>query len=106
MPPHAHNGILELWLELGIVGTGLYLAVFVYYVAKAVNFLRQSSNPAAAWPLIFLVFLFLASLTESEFLGGSSVTFILYVAVAATVCTKARNASVGDRVASCEEGHA
>ena len=106
MPPHAHNGILELWLELGIVGTGLFLAVFVYYVAKAVNFLRQTSDPAAAWPLVFLVFLFLASLTESEFLGSNSVTFILYVAVAATVCTKARSAPVGNRLATHEEGYA
>jgi exopolysaccharide production protein ExoQ len=106
MPPHAHNGVLELWLELGIVGAGFFLALFVYYVAKSVKFLRQSPDPAAAWPLIFLIFLFLASLTESEFLGSNSVTFILYVAVAATVSTMARNAPVESRLATREEGYA
>jgi exopolysaccharide production protein ExoQ len=27
-PPHAHNGFLELWLELGLVGAALFLLVF------------------------------------------------------------------------------
>ena len=89
MPPHAHNGFLELWLELGLIGAGSFLLLFVYYLAKAVVYLRRGSDSTAAWPLTFLIFLFFASLTESEFLGSNSVAFMLFVAVAATVSIKA-----------------
>jgi exopolysaccharide production protein ExoQ len=99
MPPHAHNGILELWLELGIIGTSFFLVLFVYYVARAVNFLRQSHDPAGAWPLIFLIFLFLSSLTEAEFLASNSATFILFVAIAATISTRAEDSPMTNRLA-------
>jgi exopolysaccharide production protein ExoQ len=106
MPPHAHNGLLELWLELGIVGTGLFLVVSAQYFTKAISFLRQSSDPAAAWPLIFFIFLFFGSITEATFLGSNSVTFILYVAVAATVSAKARSAPIESGLVAREQGYA
>ena len=89
-PPHAHNGFLELWLELGVVGVGLFLLVFSRYIIKTLAFLRSNSEPWAAWPATFLLFLFLANLTESCFLVSNSAYLILYVAVAATMY-KSRN---------------
>jgi exopolysaccharide production protein ExoQ len=84
--PHAHNGLLELWLELGIVGMGLFLLVFVYYSLRSIGFLRwHGSAAASAWPLMFLVFTFLSNLTESDFLARDSIFVILYVTVAITL---------------------
>jgi len=95
-PPQAHNGILELWLELGLIGTGLFLLVFAYYVAMALRYLRYDSGPAAAWPIIFLAFVFFTNLTTAFFLLSNSIYFILYVAIAAALCTKgSRTRSVG-----------
>lgn len=91
MPPHAHNGVLELWLELGVVGTAIFFLGFGYYVLRAVKFLRSTSDPAAAWPLIFLLLFFLANLTETSFLQANSVFFVLYVATAATVAPNTGN---------------
>jgi exopolysaccharide production protein ExoQ len=90
MPPHAHNGLLELWLELGLVGVGLFLVGFGYYLLRAVRHLRSDHRSVAAWPLIFLLFLFVSNLTESHFLNSNSVYFILYVAVAATLVDNGR----------------
>jgi exopolysaccharide production protein ExoQ len=87
-PPQAHNGILELWLELGLIGTGLFFLIFAYYVAKALSFSRHNSEPAAAWPMAFLIFLFLANLTTAFFLQGNNIYFILYVALATTMYTQ------------------
>jgi len=87
--PHAHNGFLELWLELGLCGVALFLGVFSYYIAKAFRFsYRNSFHPAALWPLMFLLFLFVGNLTESSFLAGNSIYFILYVAAASMLSTK------------------
>lgn len=91
-PPHAHNGILELWLELGVFGTALFLIVFFYYSGCAIRFLRRHAEPFAVWPLIFLIFLFLANLTESFFISANSIYFLLFVA-AAFMC---QNNSLGE----------
>jgi len=80
--PSAHNGFLQLWLELGIVGGGLFLLVFSYYFAKALRSLRRDFRPGAAWPIAFLLFLLFTNLTEPIFLGSNSIFFILFVTAA------------------------
>lgn len=81
-PPHAHNGLLELWLELGIVGVALFLTVFVYCCWMAIRLMRRNRKAAAAWPLVFLLFLFLTNLTESFFASANSIYFLLFVTTA------------------------
>jgi exopolysaccharide production protein ExoQ len=92
-PPHAHNGFIELWLELGFVGTGLFLLVYANYSIKATKLLRQSSEADSAWPLIFLVFLFFTNFTETVFLSANSIYFILYTSIAITLCARASKKS-------------
>jgi exopolysaccharide production protein ExoQ len=106
MPPQAHNGVLELWLELGLVGTGLFLLVFAYYVARALRFSRHYSGPAAAWPVAFLIFLFLGNLTTAFFLQGNNIYFILYVTLAATMYTKGSKTSVANGLAIPRQNYA
>ena len=79
--PHAHNGLLELWLELGLVGVALFLAGFIAYVWRAIAFFRRSSAAESIWPLCFLFFMFVSNLTESDFLARDTIFWILYVAV-------------------------
>lgn len=85
--PHAHDGLLELWLEIGLVGVGLFLVVFIYYVLKAIQFLHQSRDAvAAAWPLVILLFQLLSNITEADLLSRNSIFFSLFVAAAFTTC--------------------
>jgi O-antigen ligase len=81
-PLQAHNGLLELWLGLGLLGTALSVLVFLYYVARAVKFFRHGPDAVAAWPLMFLTLLFVEDLTVSEYLVQNSIMFVLFVAVA------------------------
>jgi O-antigen ligase len=106
MPPQAHNGLLELWLQLGLVGTGLFLLVFAYYVARALQFVRHSSELAAAWPIMFLASLFLMNLTTSFFLVANSFDFFLFVAIAVTICTKRSEICVASRSAIPRQDYA
>jgi exopolysaccharide production protein ExoQ len=83
--PHAHNGFLELWLELGLVGAGLFFLVFVYYVGRGITFLaRHRAEQSTIWPIAFLFFLFLSNLTETDLLVRNNLFFILFVALAVT----------------------
>ena len=98
-PPHAHNGLLEIWLELGVVGVGLFLLGFATYVVRAFIFLRRQASPEALWPICFLVFMFLSNLTESDFLRRGTITWIMYVAVVMTLRhpQRARRVCLDDR---------
>jgi exopolysaccharide production protein ExoQ len=105
-PPQAHNGILELWLELGLIGTVLFFLVYGYYVARALSFSRHNSEPAAIWPIAFLIFLFLANLTTAFFLQGNNIYFILYVALATTMYRSGNKTLSANRLGIPGQNHA
>ena len=79
--PNAHNGFLDLRLELGYIGLTLFLLSFVVNLARAIALVHASSRAEAKLPIIFLTFLVLANVTESFLLLHNSLFWILYVAV-------------------------
>ncbi len=73
----AHNGYLELWLDLGFVGILLFLVVFSKKVLQSLSFaIRESS-----WPLMFLMFFLLLNLSESRILEQNNLYWVLFVAI-------------------------
>ena len=91
--PHAHNGFLDLWLELGVLGVALFLVGFAVYTGRAVRLLQRTHEPEAIWPLLFLGFMLLSNLTESSILRANTIFWILYVAVAYRVSSEYRIAA-------------
>ncbi len=86
---HAHNGALDVFAELGVVGIAL---VFVPIGIVAVAALRHALTPrppACLWPGVYLVF-FLASNVGESALLRHKVYWALYVATACHVATEAR----------------
>ena len=77
-PAHAHNGILDLWLELGLVGVLLFLAAFALAARRALALLYNADGVAAYWPLAFLAFLVLYNVTESTLLVANSIFWVLF----------------------------
>lgn len=88
--PSAHNGYLEIWLDLGICGLAAFFLGFARHFWKAVRCFGREGLPEAAWPLLFLVFLFVVNLAQSALLSANYVLWILYVAVSCRLCLWAR----------------
>jgi exopolysaccharide production protein ExoQ len=82
--PHSHNGLIDLTLDLGLVGLLLFLTGFAFTCWRAVRRIQVSHQAADLWPLAYLAFLFLANLTESSLLRQNSL-WVLYVAAALTI---------------------
>ncbi len=80
-PEHAHNGFLDLWLELGFVGVilglGLLLSPLAFHGRAAV----QGKPLAIFWVLLGLFVLFY-NLPESYFMRPNSILWLLAVAAA------------------------
>jgi exopolysaccharide production protein ExoQ len=67
IPPHAHNGLIDLALDVGSIGV-LKRA----YAPK---------NPEELWPLAYLIFLAMNNLTESLLLRLSNLYWVLFITV-------------------------
>ncbi len=66
--PHAHNGVLDLTAQIGVVGLILFAALFFSTLRGAVHSYRRN-EAFGSFVLIFLATLAVASLSEPVFLG-------------------------------------
>lgn len=92
--PHAHNGFLDLGLQLGGAGIVLFVCGWALSVYRAVRYLRRERTWPATWPMAFLVFLVLYSFTENSLLGPNSLLWILYSAACVSVTAGADGAYI------------
>ena len=74
----AHNGYLDVFLELGIVGLILLVPVFLMYFRKARNELAHDFN-WAAFRLSYLVMFLVHNWTETTLLRNSELLWNLFV---------------------------
>jgi O-antigen ligase len=82
-PPHAHNGFLDMVLDLGVVGLSVFLVGFIGAWTRALRAARWSTKSYELWPLLFLTFVLMSESTESTLLAQNSLIWVLYVV---TVC--------------------
>jgi exopolysaccharide production protein ExoQ len=80
LPHGAHNGFLELWLDLGLLGVVTFVAAYVAAAAVGFSHARRTRNALGLWPISFLSFLLLYNMTEGVLLRMST-EWLLFVAV-------------------------
>jgi O-antigen ligase len=78
---HAHNGFLDLTLELGLIGLLIFLVGYLVAFGRAVRTLRNDSQAAGFWQVAVLVFLLAANVGESMLLEYNGVWWVLYLAI-------------------------
>lgn len=81
----AHNGFLDLALQLGIVGLVLFMIGYVAALRHAIGECCESGAAERLWPLMFLSFMLLFNLTDSTILAANNTYWILYVSASVSV---------------------
>ena len=61
---YAHNGFLDIWLSIGLLGLSVFTIVFLGTTARSLILLRKTNSPEGFWPLLFLTYILLSNLTE------------------------------------------
>ena len=79
--PNAHNGVLDLCLELGIAGLLVFAIGFGQRFRTALQEYRRQESSGAMWPFLFLSFLLVYNLTESTLLVQNSLSWALYASL-------------------------
>ncbi|MDH3680435.1 MAG: O-antigen ligase family protein [Acidimicrobiia bacterium] len=64
-PSHAHNALLQISLEIGLIGAAVYLFVYLRAVTRAIRIAAVVPGAVGLWPLVFLTTTLLVSITES-----------------------------------------
>jgi exopolysaccharide production protein ExoQ len=77
---HAHNGLLQIALDLGAVGAVLLLGVFVRLVVRSVRLIRAAPRVLGFFPLAYATYALLYSITEVGIVGRN-IDFLLFAVV-------------------------
>lgn len=78
---HAHNGLLELALDVGLVGVGGFLVAYVGGLRRAFDRFREHNDASATWSLLYLIYLFCVNITETGIARLNDVKWVLFVCV-------------------------
>jgi O-antigen ligase len=80
-PPDAHNLLLQLALDLGLVGVFLYFFSFLRGMGRGIVYLRDNADPIAMLPIVWFTFELLGSITEHGNLGrnGFWVLHVIFI---------------------------
>ncbi|MFW6295648.1 MAG: O-antigen ligase family protein [Halothece sp.] len=81
VPPHSHNGFIDLTGDLGLVGLGAFLLSFLTGFIRAYNRVRFTRSPENIWPVVYLSFFILYNLTETSIMGHNSGLWAIYITV-------------------------
>ncbi|MGL5808070.1 MAG: O-antigen ligase family protein [Xenococcaceae cyanobacterium] len=83
-PPHAHNGFINISLDLGSVGLGLFLLIIAITYGRSLVYLRSGKTTLEIWPIIYTTFFFMYNHSEDTIIAPSSIFWSLLVAAAFT----------------------
>jgi O-antigen ligase len=102
---HAHNGFIDICLDLGVLGLTILLVGFWRNLVRAISFAQTAILEEELWPLIFLTFLFLYNFTESVFLVQHSIFWMFYVSLSFSMIYRSQFFYVGRDATVRDEQH-
>lgn len=78
---NGHNSFLDLWLELGFVGFGIFIATLLVVGRRAMRRLTSSEDRFGIWYPMFLIFMVLYSMAAQVFPDHGTIVWVLYIVI-------------------------
>jgi exopolysaccharide production protein ExoQ len=82
--PHAHNGFLDLTLDLGLIGLISFSLTFLAACIRAMQVAHSVKTAEGLLPLTYLTFMLMVNLTESSIVRLSTIWVMFVVVVLST----------------------
>jgi O-antigen ligase len=80
-PPHAHNGFINITLDLGLTGLFLFLSTLAVTYLRGIVWLRSGRTNIELWPIFYVTFFFMYNHSENTIIEHNSIFWVLLVAV-------------------------
>lgn len=78
-PKHAHNAVIQIWVDLGLVGVVIFVIQFFRAASRALTVTATSSGLVGLWPLVAISSALLVSITERGVIASG---WLMYVVAA------------------------
>ncbi|MEB3355733.1 MAG: O-antigen ligase [Synechococcales bacterium] len=85
IPPHSHNGFIDLALDVGLIGATLLGISLLLNLVRGFKRTYLTNQPEDLWPLLYLTLFVLYNLTESLILYQNNLFWVLYITSAFSV---------------------
>ena len=79
-PVHSHNGYIQLWINLGIVGLLIFICGYIGCLFDSLFKYLVFKDPQMLWIFLFLMYTVFLNLTEVSFLSSNSIIWIISLA--------------------------
>jgi exopolysaccharide production protein ExoQ len=79
-PVHAHNGFLQLALDAGLVGAGLFVLTFLWGAWRSLKFSVSGLGAERVWPLAAIATFALANMTDVSIATYNNLYWAIFVA--------------------------
>lgn len=79
IPSHAHNGFIDVAIDLGLAGLGLFLLGLLLTYLIAIRRAYKAQEPEDLWPFAFLTLLAMSNLTETVLMNRVTLYWVLYM---------------------------
>ncbi|MDA0267918.1 MAG: O-antigen ligase family protein [Cyanobacteria bacterium] len=107
IPPHVHNGLIDLALDVGLIGAGLFLASLIVMLTRAFQQAYDFQEPEDLWPLGFMILFVVNNITESYVFYRVHLFWPIYIAIALNVgrskVVRSKKKDSGNMLASTSE---
>jgi O-antigen ligase len=78
-PEHSHNGMIDIYLELGLTGVAIFVVCLARVSLRAFRDAIRSPSILESWHIVFLVFMATYNLAESQLFDPGSLNWFLFV---------------------------
>jgi O-antigen ligase len=78
---HAHNAFLDVWMQLGVLGLGLFIWLLTSTLVRVWKIAVLHTNPLYLWPLFAFMVILTQALTESRLLVEIGWVLLVLLAV-------------------------
>jgi exopolysaccharide production protein ExoQ len=92
--PYGHNGLMDLWAELGMSGLAVFLLSLGTVLLRGIAFLRVTKTVEGLWSLMYLTYLLIYNVSESTLVSSNSIFWVLYVSTIFSVAIEYEQAKM------------
>lgn len=78
-PFHAHNGFLELALDVGWVGVGVFAMCAIVGIVRAAILFWKDPHQSGIWPLVMMLSFLIVNLDESSIAKYNNLNWVIFV---------------------------
>ena len=93
-PPHAHNGFINMPLDLGLSGLFVFLMILLVNYLRSIVYLRFGKTMLELWPIYYITFFFMYNHSENTIIEHNSIFWALLVSVTLSINTHTQTKSL------------